>query len=194
MATHADQRYIVALCQGDEALLREIYAKHSRELLRWVLQNSGTAEDAQDLFQDGLMAIYGRYCGRDFELTSPFGALLLAICRRKWFDRLAQKKREQNVRNTVAEGYEEESPAWEAAEEAVQQQARQQVLAAAFGLLSEQCRQLLSMIMAGQSGIEQIAAALGLPSANAVYQSKHRCTARWRELFYERFKAADHGQ
>jgi RNA polymerase sigma factor (sigma-70 family) len=193
MPVHSDQRYIEALCQGDEALLRELYAKHSRELLHWVLKNNGTAEDAQDLFQDGLMAIYDRYCGRDFQLTSAFGALLMAICRRKWFDRLAQKKREEGVRNLETARYMEEASEWEAAEEAILQQKRQECLAEVFELLSEQCRQLLSLVTKGEASVELIAQELGLPGANAVYQSKHRCTARWRQLFFEHFQAADHG-
>jgi RNA polymerase sigma factor (sigma-70 family) len=193
MAIHADQRYIEALCRGDEKLLREIYARYSRELSRWVARNNGAAEDAQDLFQDGLMAIYERYCGRDFELSGAFGALLLAICRRMWYDRLARKKREQGVRNAEAGRYEEEGSVWEAAEEAARQQARRRCLAEAFAQLSEQCRRLLSMVMEGRADVERIAAELGLAGPNAVYQSKHRCTARWRQLFHERFKAEDHG-
>jgi len=192
MTTHPDQQYIEALRHGDQVLTREIYSKFSRSILHWVLQNNGEAEDAQDLFQDALMAIYDRYCSGDFQLTTSFGALLMGICRRKWFDRLAQKKRDQNVRNAEAERYTEETPVWEAAEEAVLQQKRQECLAQVFELLSEQCKRLLSLISAGELAVEQIAQDLGLGNANAVYQSKHRCTARWRQLFYEHFKTASY--
>lgn len=189
---HPDHRYLSALCTGNSSLLDEIYRKHAREVLLWVLKNNGDADDAQDLFQDALMAIYDRYCGRDFQLTGAFGGLIMAICRRKWFDRLAQKKREEGVRNSQAERYTEEAPEWEAAEEAILQQKRQECLAKVFEMLSEQCRQLLSLLTGGETTVEQIAQQLGMANANAVYQSKHRCTARWRQLFYEHFKAATH--
>lgn len=192
MATHADQRYIKALCEGEETLLREVYAKYAQELRYWVLKNSGTAEDAQDLFQDGLMAIYGRYCERDFELSSPFGALLMGICRRQWYDRLSQKKREQDVRNAEGERYISEEASWDEAGEALRQAAQQRCLDLAFQLLSEQCQQLLGLIAAGKASTDEMAEQLGM-AANAIYQSKHRCTARWRQLFYEHFKTKDHG-
>ncbi len=190
---HPDQRYLEALCRNDSRLLEEIYRKHAREITLWVLKNNGDADDAQDLFQDALMAIYDRYCGRDFQMTGSFGGLVMAICRRKWFDRLAQKKREEGVRNNEAERYTEEAPEWEAAEEALLEQKRQECLARVFELLSEQCRRLLALVSAGETPVEQIAGQLGMANANAVYQSKHRCTARWKQLFYEHFNPATHG-
>lgn len=193
MSLHPDQRYIEALHRGESKLISEIYSKYSREILVWVLRNNGDADDASDLFQDGLMAIYDRYCGRDFQLSVSFGALLMAICRRKWFDRISQKKREVNVRNSEAERYEEETPEWEAAEEAILEQRRQECLSRVFELLSDQCRKLLSLITAGDTPVEDIARQLEMANANAVYQSKHRCTARWRQLFYEHFKEEGHG-
>ncbi|MFN7117179.1 MAG: RNA polymerase sigma factor [Saprospiraceae bacterium] len=190
MSPNTDQQYIEALYKGDQRLIREIYEKFSRNVLQWVLQNNGDAQDAQDLFQDALMAIYDRYCGTDFQLTGSFGGLLMTICRRKWFDRLAQKKREEDVRNIEGARYTEESPEWDAAEEVLLQQQRQACLSQVFTLLSEQCQRLLSLLTASEVSVEQIALDLGLANANAVYQSKHRCTARWRQLFYEHFKEA----
>jgi RNA polymerase sigma factor (sigma-70 family) len=190
---HTDNRYLEALCTGNSSLLDEVYRMYAREVMLWVVKNNGDADDAQDLFQDALMAIYDRYCGRDFQLTGAFGALLMTVCRRKWFDRLSQKKREAGVRNAEAERYTEETSEWEAAEEAMLQQKRQECLSQVFELLSEQCRKLLTLITTGETPVEQIAQQLSMANANAVYQSKHRCTTRWRQLFYEQFKAETHG-
>jgi hypothetical protein len=52
---------------------------------------------------------------------------------------------------------------------------------------------LLTLITTGETPVEQIAQQLSMANANAVYQSKHRCTTRWRQLFYEHFKAETHG-
>ncbi len=193
MNPHPDQQYIEALYKGDQRLIRAIYEKFSRSIHSWVLQNNGAAEDAQDLFQDALLAVYDRYCGTDFQLTSSLGGLLMTICRRKWYDRLSQKKREENVRNVEGERYTTERPELEDAEEALLQQQRQECLAQVFKLLSEQCQRLLSLLTTGETPVEQIAVELGFANANAVYQSKHRCTARWRQLFYEHFKGEKNG-
>lgn len=187
-----DQRYLSALCTGNSRLLDDIYRQYAREVMRWVQQNNGDTDDAKDLFQDALIAIYDRYCGHDFQMTGSFGGLVMAICRRKWFDRLAQKKREEGVRNSEVERYTDEAPEWEAAEEAMLEQKRQECLAQVFELLSEQCRKLLALVSAGETAVEHIAEQLGMAGANAVYQSKHRCIARWKQLFSEQFKPEGH--
>jgi RNA polymerase sigma factor (sigma-70 family) len=188
METHPDQQYISALCQGNPVLINEIYSRFSKNVLHWIVQNNGDSDDAQDVFQDALMAIYDRYCGRDFKLSGSFGALLMSICKRKWYDRLAQKKRDEQIRKPEADRYEEEAPEVEAAEEAILQQKRQACLGRVFSQLSEQCQQLLAMVTEGLATVEQMAEQLGFSNANALYQSKHRCIARWKQLFEEQCK------
>jgi len=192
MSPTSDQQLLQALCQGANDGLREIYRRHTPEVRRWVLQNNGSEADAQDLFQDALMAIYDRYCGTGFQLTGSFGGLLMTICRRKWFDRLKEKTKEISVRNTEALRYEEESENADLlvqAEEALAHQRQQDGLARAFEQLSDQCRRLLTLLSQNLS-VEAVGEQLGL-AANAVYQSKHRCMARWRQVFLEGFGIGD---
>lgn len=176
------QRYIKGLESGDDRLIRELYAAFSPAVKRWVLNNSGNLADAQDLFQDALMAIYDRYCQGGAAFEGDFGALLMTICKRKWYNRLSQLKREESAKEAVAQ----DAFAPEAeAEAALAQQRRREGLSAVFHFLSEQCREVLTLLMAGKQSAEQIAEQTGLPNANAVYQSKHRCMARWRQLYHE---------
>ena len=62
----SDENYLQALCAGDTQRIRSIYQQYAGQIQRWVEDNNGSAADAQDLFQDGLIAIYDRYCGSDF--------------------------------------------------------------------------------------------------------------------------------
>jgi DNA-binding NarL/FixJ family response regulator len=64
---------------------------------------------------------------------------------------------------------------------------KQETLTQTFALLSAQCQQLLTLLGKGVAG-DQIAEQLGIANANAVYQSKHRCMSRWKELFTQNLK------
>lgn len=185
MEQHSDMKYIEALRQNNARLIDEIYRRFSQSVLRWVLANNGKAADAEDLFQEALMVVYERYCQKDFHLTCPLGSLLLAICRRKWYDRLLQKKRESDVRNAEALRFEEEheSSALQEAEALLEADRRQSRLGRAFAQLSEQCQKLLTLVGEGHSDVTALAEALGLPNANALYQAKHRCINRWKQLY-----------
>jgi RNA polymerase sigma factor (sigma-70 family) len=182
----SDNQDLNALCAGDPLRIRAIYQQHAAAIQRWVENNNGSAADAQDLFQDGLMAIYDRYCGHNIQLNASFGALLFGICKRKWMDRLKEKNREATVRKMEEARYNDEDDPGSAAEAACQELHKQETLSQTFTQLSTQCQQLLTLLGQGV-GSEQVATQLGM-AANAVYQSKHRCMGRWKELFVQQFK------
>lgn len=188
MNWQSDETYMQALCEGNSKVLDEIYRRFGPEIKAWVLRNNGDIDDAADLMQDALIAIYDRYCGTEFKFTGTFGGLLSVIARRLWFDKLARKKRDQSVRKEDLYGQEVEIPEVEAAEEAMLAKQRMDLLQEVFNQLSEQCQRLLSLFSEGVKDPEVIAAELGIPSANAVYQAKHRCLSRWKQLFQKRYK------
>lgn len=184
----SDETCLKALCQGHSGTLREIYREYAAPLKHWVVNNGGQPEDARDLMQEALIAIYDRYCGTTSSFNGSFGGLLMTIAKRKWYDRLRQKKRETDVRAEEIYRQEEEAPEFESAEEAMLQKKKMDCLEEAFRQLSEQCQRLLHLYAQGQDDVEKIASTLNMTNANAVYQARHRCLNRWKQLFYERCK------
>ena len=71
---HPDQQYIEALRRNDPSGIRKIYELHARQALRWILNNNGTADDADDIFQEALMAVYEKSLDPSFTLNCPLGA------------------------------------------------------------------------------------------------------------------------
>lgn len=188
MKSHSDEACLKAICQGHSGILREIYREYATPLKYWVAKNGGQPEDARDLMQEALIAIYDRYCGTPTSFKGSFGGLLMTIAKRKWYERLRQKKRETNVRVEEIYRHLEEAPEFESAEEAMLQKKRMDCLEETFRQLSEQCQRLLQLYAQGQDDVEKITNALNMTNANAVYQARHRCLNRWKQLFYERCK------
>ena len=181
---HSDQQYIEALRRNDPAGIRAIYRQYASQAQRWIVQHHGTAADAQDVFQEALLALCEKAWQSDFVLTCPLGALLHVIYSRRWLDQLRRKNREHEVRNVEERRYELEvaDDTLVVAEEVLAQQARQQRLAEAFGQLSELCRQLLTLLSAGTAPAQAVGQ-LQLNSVDTLYRRKNACTQRWRSLF-----------
>lgn len=57
-------------------------------VLKYVLRNSGTREDAEDLLQDGVLVVLQRMERPEFILRVPPHAYLFAVCRNLWLKRL----------------------------------------------------------------------------------------------------------
>jgi RNA polymerase sigma factor (sigma-70 family) len=181
---HEDQRHIEALRRNDPAGIREIYKLYSTQALRWIVRNQGTADDARDVFQEALMAVYEKALNPDFALSCPLGALLHIIYSRKWIDRLRQKGREAEVRKTEETRYNLEvvEDAATLAEDALAAQAQQSRLAEAFAELSELCRNMLRLLGEG-SAPREVATQLQMNSVDTLYRRKNACMQRWREVY-----------
>lgn len=183
---HADHRYIEALRRHSERDIREIYTQHSAQALRWVVARGGSPDDARDIFQEALMAVFEKAQQPDFVLTCPLGALLHVIWSRKWIDRLRQKGREAEVRNEEERRYNLEvaDDVLTVAEDTLAEQSRQERLARAFGQLSDLCRQLLTLLSNGTAA-KEAAETLQMNSVDTLYRRKNACTERWRAIYHE---------
>jgi RNA polymerase sigma factor (sigma-70 family) len=183
---HTDQHYIEALRNNDERSIREIYRQYSAQALRWVVARGGSPDDARDIFQEALIAVFEKAQQPDFVLTCPLGALLHVIYSRKWVDRLRQKGRDVEVRNEEERRYniEAASDALTLAEETLAEASRQAKMSRAFEQLSELCRRLLTLLSEGTAPREA-AGALQMNSVETLYRRKNACIERWRSLFLE---------
>ena len=181
---HSDQKYIDALRRNDQRLVREIYQQHSGQVLRWVVSRGGSSEDARDIFQEALIAVFEKAQNADFVLTCPLGALLHVISSRKYIDRLRQKGRDAGVRNEEERRYSEEhdSDTLTLAEESIAEQQKQERLGRAFEQISDLCRQLLTLLSNGVAPREA-AEQLQMNSVDTLYRRKNACTERWRSLY-----------
>lgn len=181
---HTDQRYIEALRHNDPRGIREIYQQHSAQTLRWVLSRGGSSDDAADIFQEALVALFEKAQSPDFVLTCPLGALLHVICSRKWIDRTRASVRDAGVRKAEEFRYESEveGDVLVEAEEVLAEQDRNTRMRAAFHQLSELCQQLLSLLSNGTKPAEA-AQQLQMNSVDTLYRRKNACAERWRELY-----------
>lgn len=181
---HPDHRYIEAFRRNDERSIRELYRQHSAQTIRWVGSHGGSTEDAKDVFQEALVAIFEKAQNLDFVLTCPIGALLHVIVSRKWVDRIRQKNRDMRVSKSEEQRYasETEGDVLEAAEEILAENARQARIRLAFQQISEICQQLLNLLAKGTKP-QEAATILQMNSVDTLYRRKNACTERWRAVY-----------
>ena len=183
MKKHDDQKYIEAFRAGDFSGMEQLYAAHAAKIRSWIVKNNGTTADAQDVFQEALMALHKKAQDKSFVLTCPIGALLFQICRNKWLNQLRQKKQDAKVRNDYGQQYKtDNSQIQPLIEQVEEEEIRQQKLDQTFAKLSTLCRKLLQLLSSGISSSEA-ALQLGMANANTLYRRRHACVERWRTLY-----------
>jgi len=87
---------IIGLAVGDSSAFEEIYENEYPKIRDYVIQNSGSSNDAQDIFQDGVVVLLEKVKTPEFEFTCKVGTYLYSCCRNLWLKQLRKTNRELN--------------------------------------------------------------------------------------------------
>lgn len=173
---HPDKKYIDALVNNDESLLKELYQKCFGKIRNYVTRHNGTPDDAWDLLQEAMLSIFYRIKRQPFELTCPFEAFIYIVCRNLWIKEL-RKKRIDGVTTGVDEGYSlRGEDDFALAEECKMQQSRRLLFMEKLNELEDGCRKLLQHNWRGLQ-LDKVAAMLNISYAYA-RKRKSECMAK----------------
>jgi RNA polymerase sigma factor (sigma-70 family) len=157
---HADQRYIQGLMENDTATIKQIYDRFAVKVKNYIVQNNGTEDDADDIFQEALIDIYRQAHYKGLQLTCPFEAFILLVCKRKWLNEL--KKRPHRKVTTGPDVLSNTGEDVFALADLLQQQEDKAALfMRMYEKLGEKCREIIRWCLTGKPQ-EEIAAAIGV--------------------------------
>ena len=80
------------IIKHDQDVLSYIYKKFFRIIKNYVIKNSGSEKDAQDIFQESLIVIYRQLKDGGLDLDCGFKTYLYSICRLQWLKQLKKRK------------------------------------------------------------------------------------------------------
>lgn len=171
-----DQKLFEGLKKGDKKSIEMIYSQIFPSVKNWIINNTGSVDDAYDVFQESLEIILLKVKN----LESSLSALLMTISKRRWLDKL--KKRKTKQRYTERQSQSIQSPSTEDGyirEETEYEKFK--LLEQTFEQLTELCQKIMSMIKAGED-VSNIVSILKLNSANTLYRRKAACIEKWSTL------------
>ena len=138
--TKTDYQLLEGLKRSDHQSIHAIYDLALPSVITWVKQNNGQEQDARDIFQEALIALYKKVNEREFELTCTLKSFLRIMCRNLWLTRLRDGKK---YSASAIEGIE---PV-ELSDDLIAQlegSAKEQLFYKHFDALGENCRKILS--------------------------------------------------
>lgn len=139
---------------------------------KYIIANSGTADDAGDIFQDALVILYKKAQDDNFILSVPLKTYLLAIVKNLWLSELRRRNKLPVTTDTA-----------EVAEETPSADEKFSLAKTAFGLLGEKCRQLLILFYFKKKSFRDIATQLAFSDEKTAKNQKYRCLQKAKENF-----------
>lgn len=163
--------------------LQNLYDQHFPWLLQYIKKNNGDRADAEDIFQEGLMAAWinlkaGRFEGPE----EKFGAYIKQICKYKWLSHLRSagfKQLQHTPDMAVFEQMEQIG-----ADQQLQL-AQAKLLSESLAALGQKCKKLLQLFYYQRKSLSEIAALEG-NSQESIKTIKYRCMMQLRKIYLEK--------
>ncbi len=175
-----DYELFNGLKSGDRESIKKIYINVLPSVKTWIVRNSGSNEDAEDVFQECLEIILLKID----HLQSSLSGLILQLSKRRWIDRIRKNKTRKGVSIVLAQRLYTETINNPLIEEQESEYQRYQIMESTFKNLSETCQKLLTLTKKSLS-TEEIVHAMAFNSINTLYRRKAACISRWSQLVQE---------
>lgn len=180
VANYFDELILAEIRKKNEAALGELYKTHYPMAVHLVCSNSGSEQEAKDIFQEAVIVFYERAQQPDFVLTCKIKTYLYAVCRRLWLKRLTERKR-FDVSIPEAEAFDRME---EEMTEVVESEMNFQRMRDSLQALGEPCRTIIEDFYIRDFSMEIIREKFGYTSADNAKNQKYKCLQRLKKLFF----------
>lgn len=103
MKSYTINAILKGIREKDNKVLHYIYQESYPVIKKHIVNNSGNAHDAKDIFQDAIVIIYSKSKKNDFTLDCDFSTYLYSVCKLLWLKELKKKKNEKTNNKELEE-------------------------------------------------------------------------------------------
>lgn len=157
-------------------IVKSIY-KNRRSVTSWVLKNSGSKQDSEDVLQESIIVFLRLYSeGKVNDVTTPM-PLVMLIAKRYWLGKLRSKKSHSELlENEHLLDIDLDI------EEQLEKEKKIKVAQDALSDIGEQCKKLLKLFYFNAKRLDEIAVILGFRNEHVARSMKYKCLEKLRTI------------
>jgi RNA polymerase sigma factor (sigma-70 family) len=182
-AETSERLLLQGLARNDKKAIETIYKDNYNLVQALVINNSGTSEDAKDIFQEAMIVLYEKVQSGTFELNCQIKTFVYSVSRRLWLKRLMQQNR-----FIISDGQEEAIAIDGEMEEHEKRNTEFVMMERAMSGLGEPCKSLLEAFYLQKKSMQEIAAGFGYTNSENAKNQKYKCLMRLKKLFFSQYK------
>jgi len=167
---------IEKLLEGDSATIKLLYSNLFPMVVNYVKKNSGSYENAEEVFQEALFQLIVRAKAKGVTIKSSFEAYVFTVCKNIWLQEL--NKRKKVVRNDYVfeHTYKDEETI-----DSIINQERQELFEEALSKLTDNCSKLLKAYF-NKVPYTIIVKKFSYATENTAFQRVFKCKKKLMEL------------
>jgi RNA polymerase sigma factor (sigma-70 family) len=180
-----DTEILANLRSGDrlDETIRMLYRDHFDPLSRYILANNGSQQDAEDIFQDTMVAFIELVQKDRFRGESSIGTFLYSMNRFAWLNEIKRKGRAQ----AREEKYEKETEQPEMDSiSGLTNREEQKEISRIIDSLGENCKKILLLYYYEDKSMKEIAEATEYDNEQVVRNKKYKCLKQLEQMLNEK--------
>jgi RNA polymerase sigma factor (sigma-70 family) len=154
-----------------------LYKNYFGIVYRFITNNNGTNHDAEDIFQDTMIALVAKLRQDDFVLEASVKTYIMAIAKNLWFKKLRTANRETEFTDIhdnkfyeeISLAIEQEKTYWDKLQNYIHQ-------------ITDHCKGLIHEMFIKNKPIEQIQKDYGYSTIHNAQNQKHKCVEQIRKV------------
>lgn len=148
-------------------------------MTKLVITNSGTEEEARDVYQEALIVFWQKAVSGKLVLTSKMSTFIYSICQNLWRKELDRKKRLSNEERDLPVTIDTES------------EERNKIIAKCIDQLGDTCKKVLMYYYFDEMSMQEIADKLGFANTDTAKTKKYKCKQKLDELIKAQYSELD---
>ena len=182
-----DQEILAAIDRGDDAVLTYLYKTVLPKVKNYILRNSGTVDDARDVFQDSVLIFYKYVKLGKYNSGNDIDGFIFSVSRNLWINIVKRRKRivqltDDQVSDTAGGNLSDE----------VISKEREHFIMELFDALGESCKQILIYSIYDKLSMKEIKEKMGFTSENVAKTKNYKCKQRLAEMVKENSSLKDY--
>ena len=167
------------ICKGDERALEVLYEKYYRMMTQMVIKNSGTEQEAKDIYQEALVVFWQKSVSGNLVLTSKISTYIYSICQNLWRKELDRKKRLSS----------EEKDSSEFPTHDIEERAK--LINECISQMGDTCKKVLMYYYFDGMSMADISKKLNFSSNDTAKTKKYKCKKKLDTLIKKKYTTKD---
>ena len=178
-----DSQFIEGLRANSNEILTALYKKYYNIVLKLIVSNNGTQDEAQDIYQETIIIVFENIKKPSFELNCQLQTYIYSIAKRLWLKQLKKNGKtflfkegeEENVAdvtNDLSEHFKKEDDIFK--------------MNQSMELLGEPCNTIITDFYVLKLSMDDIAEKFGYTNSDNAKTQKYKCLQRLKKYFFEK--------
>lgn len=172
MIHYSDEAILEGLRLRSDYIINFTYKEFFPLIKFLVTDNGGVEEDAEDIFQDGIVTLYNKISSNQLTLTSSFKIYIYSVCRKLWLQKLRKRKAIYDKLKDVEEFIDLPKDLLDDA--SIKETEMHRIIQKHFLSLPDDCQKVLRLFI-NNIAVKEIARTMGFKTENYAKTRKFLC-------------------